>query len=515
LVAIEETSEIKENNSNENEYEMKVNDKPRKESKNSNRNSKNKSHESGDKKEMEKQINYDDQLTQYIDKNDINKNNFSNSTDELFAHLNNKIDNLNNTNLTGIGYSFIHNNQPHDYYNHDNFYNQNNLNTINIYNQAPFTKFEIPKNENKYPLKDYNINSNNINTINPIFSKNNNFQNNVNFSSNNFKNVSNFSMKNFQSPSTFSNNNLHPSNFENFKNNIYTENNNLNFSEKNFNNKSNLSNNKVQYLINQNINHTQKNNNIGNNDFYMQNNPDLCSRVVTNLLNTNRFINNNLSFNLRTHQTLSPKNFNNSNIENKTKQSTNYSELRDDELAKIAGIICKDQTGCRLIQKKIMDNSNFADKVLFPEIQDCLLDLINDAFGNYLIQKMLDFISLEKIEWILNLISPCFFEISCSPHGTRVIQKLIEVLYNEKIFTIFNSLFLFNFMRIAKDVNANHIVHKYVLYIKFPFNQDLYDLINRNFVELSKDKHGCCVMQKVIEGGNCEQKVSYYFHKIY
>lgn len=195
------------------------------------------------------------------------------------------------------------------------------------------------------------------------------------------------------------------------------------------------------------------------------------------------------------------------NGSNKNPNITSYSDLREEEIAKIAGIIAKDQSGCRLIQRRIMENPNFANDTLFYEIQYCLLDLCNDAFGNYLIQKMLEYLSPDKIEWILNLISPCFLEITFSPHGTRVIQKLIEVLYNESIFKKFNQMFLFNLLPIAKDINANHIIHKYVHNIKSPHNQELYDIINKNFVEICKDKHGCCVMQKLIDNGNSEQKV--------
>lgn len=115
-----------------------------------------------------------------------------------------------------------------------------------------------------------------------------------------------------------------------------------------------------------------------------------------------------------------------------------------------------------------------------------------------------------KLDYILDLIHFDFFEIAKSAHGTRVIQKIIECLANDfiknKFCTIFGSLLL----HICKDINANHIVLKFVKVVKYPHNQFVYDILLDNLYEIATDKHGCCVMQKCIGDGNEMQRVKYF-----
>ena len=51
-----------------------------------------------------------------------------------------------------------------------------------------------------------------------------------------------------------------------------------------------------------------------------------------------------------------------------SKNISNYTELSNEELAKNALVISKDQCGCRFIQKKISENSDFSNNFLFPAV---------------------------------------------------------------------------------------------------------------------------------------------------
>jgi len=70
----------------------------------------------------------------------------------------------------------------------------------------------------------------------------------------------------------------------------------------------------------------------------------------------------------------------------------------------------------------------------------------------------------------------------------------------------FIKIFKPSVITLSNDINGNHIIQKFILTVKYPKNQFVYDIINRNILEVGFNKHGCCVLQKCIESGTEEQK---------
>lgn len=81
--------------------------------------------------------------------------------------------------------------------------------------------------------------------------------------------------------------------------------------------------------------------------------------------------------------------------------SRRFSELSDKDLLSNLFLIAKEQAGCRFLQQKIDDNPNFANYELYPEIHDFISEFICDPFGNYLVQKMLESLTTEKINHMM------------------------------------------------------------------------------------------------------------------
>jgi cell wall assembly regulator SMI1 len=89
-------------------------------------------------------------------------------------------------------------------------------------------------------------------------------------------------------------------------------------------------------------------------------------------------------------------------------------------------------------------------------------------------------------------------------YGTRVVQKLIEKLALDSNSDLFLRYLLPNMIALFKDINGNHIIIKYTATMNSFFKQPIYDMLNKNLVEISTDKHGCCAIQKCID--NAEEK---------
>lgn len=168
----------------------------------------------------------------------------------------------------------------------------------------------------------------------------------------------------------------------------------------------------------------------------------------------------------------------------------------------------KEQTGCRLLQKLIDDNPNVVDDKLYPIISNQFVELSCDSFGNYFIQKILSFLSLDKIEKIFQMkIQNSFRMMSLNPHGTRVIQKIFErVIKDEKLLSYYTLLLKPNLKDFFVDPNASHIIIQYASLISSPQNDFIVDFLCQNAQEIATQKHSCCALQKCIESVNPQQK---------
>ena len=170
--------------------------------------------------------------------------------------------------------------------------------------------------------------------------------------------------------------------------------------------------------------------------------------------------------------------------------------------------LCKEQSGCRLLQKKIDENPQIACDIIYPKIRDKIKELSNDQFGNYFVQKIIEYITPEQLEDLLkNKVATIFRELSLNQHGTRVIQKIFEkIINNESLLSFFILILIPNLMDFLIDANATHIIIKYVSLIQSPGNDFIIEFLAKNIIEIATQKHSCSTLQKCIEFANIKQK---------
>ena len=328
--------------------------------------------------------------------------------------------------------------------------------------------------------------------------------------------------------------NLSNCNLNNSKDNYYN-NNNYNFGFKNNFNNTNFTaqNNNKFPKKNNNINSKQYNNNY----ILPQNISEFKDNVDSdNLINNKRIINqncfqinienmsihnsiNNISQNYNINATIDNDNDNENennisinfqkdiNTSNISKISYNSMSLND--LLNNIEKISENQSGCRLLQNKLQQNSDRADD-FYKSIKskNILKKITIDSFGNYFIQKLLEYISSDLIsEFFINIICPSFMEISLNPHGSRVIQKLLERIYNnQNLMKIFNECLQNSMLEIFLNQSSTHIIIKYISLIKYPNNQIVYKYIVDNIYYIATHKHSCCTLQKCLNEGNNTQR---------
>lgn len=214
------------------------------------------------------------------------------------------------------------------------------------------------------------------------------------------------------------------------------------------------------------------------------------------------------------------KNSNNSNktIQNNSKISSkkskfktkmDYENLSDDEILKIIPIICKEQAGCRYLQDKIENIPEYAEKILLPCIFNEIINVINNQFGNYLVQKMLDSIAKESFDKIKGIVSNIKYNlykvednienIATNQYGTRVIQIMINRIKEKYEIKRFVSLIESNLLLFMMDSNAYHIIIKCISSYDELYLSTLFKKMKKIIVDICVDKIGCCAIQKCIE----------------
>lgn len=178
--------------------------------------------------------------------------------------------------------------------------------------------------------------------------------------------------------------------------------------------------------------------------------------------------------------------------------------------------LAKDQHGCRFLQKRIDENvvlsahvrtANF--EVIFRQVHPLLYELIIDPFGNYLVQKLIDYCSEHDLDAMLDSLKYNLFLISINQHGTRALQKVIDRMSNARQLSVLSAGLKPYIIELIKDLNGNHVIQKVLN--KYPPEdcQFIYDSILDDLLVVATHKHGCCVLQKCLNHVNATQLVAF------
>ena len=171
--------------------------------------------------------------------------------------------------------------------------------------------------------------------------------------------------------------------------------------------------------------------------------------------------------------------------------------------------MCKDQQGCRSLQKLLDENSPRITSMVFDEVLDHIVKLMSDPFGNYLCQKLLEYCTPAQRLQIVKKASGDLVSISVNMHGTRAAQKLIDLLQNEEEISIVRAALADHVVQLIQDLNGNHVIQRCLNKLPPSSTQFIYDAVTRegNAIAVATHRHGCCVLQRCIDSASDEQKM--------
>ena len=360
-------------------------------------------------------------------------------------------------------------------------------------------------------IQDQNMNNNEVITNFIDYNKDMNNNNNLNKDMNNNNNL-NKDINNKNNLNKDMNNNLYED--INNNNNLNKDMNNNKYLNKNIN-KNNY--NQINYP---NMNITQYNNvptyyqnNVIQQNYYInynnypsnenQINP-YVKRTNYEKIEKNKFsslFENNENIKINNKLNKYPKELFSKNKKSKKSKRLDPSEYINIPLSTLSNNffeLGKDQGACRYLQKLLDENPKEVIHYFYYPLLQNILKLINDPFGNYLLQKMFKPMSQDQIKEIINILSPNIYEIGCNSHGTRVVQALIEKLSNKSLKDYYLNIITPFIIPLLKDLNGTHIVQKFAeMYPEY--NNFINGIIIENCSILATHRHGCCVIQKYLE----------------
>ncbi|KAL5533325.1 PUF3 [Sanghuangporus sanghuang] len=177
------------------------------------------------------------------------------------------------------------------------------------------------------------------------------------------------------------------------------------------------------------------------------------------------------------------------------------------ELKDIFGYIVEfsgDQHGSRFIQQKLETATSEEKQIVFDEIvPGAALQLTQDVFGNYVVQKLFEHGTQIQKTILASTMENHILALSLQMYGCRVVQKAIEFILPEQQ-AVFVKEIENHILRLVKDANGNHVVQKLLERVA-PERLGFVQAFKGSVYELSTHPYGCRVLQRVFEHMNEEQ----------
>lgn len=176
--------------------------------------------------------------------------------------------------------------------------------------------------------------------------------------------------------------------------------------------------------------------------------------------------------------------------------------------------LLKDQTGSRLVQEKLdakKDDIGFLRK-FYSTISTSLVKVINDNFGNYAMQKLIEIlINQRQAQFITEFflkIKDDLFNISVDNFGSRFFQKFLTKLINGSSYShietpelndIIKQLIQKHLFGLCYDKNGNHVFQKILMIYPKDKNDFIFEELNKYAIDISKLQQNVVILQTVFK----------------
>ncbi len=169
--------------------------------------------------------------------------------------------------------------------------------------------------------------------------------------------------------------------------------------------------------------------------------------------------------------------------------------------------LCKDQHGCRYLQKQLENRLPDQIHMIWLETNQHVVELMTDPFGNYLCQKLLEYCNDDERTVLIQNATSNMVPIALNQHGTRALQKMIEHVTTQVQINLIVEALRNQVVELIQDLNGNHVIQKCLNKLSAADSSFIFDAVGKHCVEVGTHRHGCCVLQRCIDHADGAQKM--------
>jgi hypothetical protein len=191
-----------------------------------------------------------------------------------------------------------------------------------------------------------------------------------------------------------------------------------------------------------------------------------------------------------------------------------FNSIKVEQLTGEIYTLCKDQHGCRFLQRKLEERNEQTVQAIFEEVRTHMIDLMIDPFGNYLCQKLLESANDDQRTELIKNAMPQMTKIALNQHGTRALQKMIEFISTPEQTALIIEALRNDVVLLIQDLNGNHVIQKCLNHLSSKDAIFIFDAVGANCITVGTHRHGCCVLQRCIDHADGLQKGEMVDHVI-
>lgn len=166
--------------------------------------------------------------------------------------------------------------------------------------------------------------------------------------------------------------------------------------------------------------------------------------------------------------------------------------------------------GCRVVQKAfehvlIDQQASLVKELNGPNLQ--ILKVVKDQNGNHVVQKAIERIPGEHIQFIVDAHRGHVMKMSTHQYGCRVVQRMLEYCQPKAKRMILNEL-LENIQPLILDSYGNYVVQHIIEGGELQDRRRIVNIVLSNLVNFSKHKFASNIVEKSIECADSDQRMA-------